>query len=115
MTTQVQMRRELQRCYGFLKAKANSRGLIAITQEKLANELGVGLPKFNRLVHRLSSMGILKISGGGRQPKMITLTPVDANGALIIADVSPGPSDGRTAVALRLFDAICEAIATTKT
>jgi mevalonate kinase len=115
MTTQLQMRRELERCYGFLKAKANSRGLIAITQEKLASELGVGLPKFNRLVHRLKNMGVLKISGGGRQPKMIYLTPVDADGVLIIEDVSPDPSDERTTVALRLFDAICEAIATTKT
>ena len=114
MTTQVQMRRELERCYGFLKAKANSRGLIAITQEKLANELGVGLPKFNRLVHRLKNMGVLKISGGGRQPKMIYLTPVGADGVLIREDMRPDPSDERTALALRLFDAVCEAVATTK-
>jgi hypothetical protein len=46
---------------------------------------------------------------------MIYLIPVGADGVLIREDVRPDPSDERTALALRLFDAIREAVATTKT
>lgn len=112
MTTKMQMKRELERCYQFLKARANTRGFIVVTQECLASEFGVGVPKFNRLVNRLKEMGVLRIVGGGRQPKTIAITPVDADGALIREDERPDPSDERTAVALRLFEVVCEVAAT---
>lgn len=114
MTTQAQIKKDLETCYGFLKTKANARGFITVRQETLAKELGMTLPKFNRLVHRLAQQGILRIAGGGRQPKTIVLTPVDANGVLILRRDSAGPPERSTAEALRLFDAVCEVVKTIK-
>lgn len=114
MTTKFEMKKELERCYRFLKGRANSRGLITVSQERLANDLAVGLPKFNRLVHRLEQMGLLRLTGGGRQPKTISLTAVDADGVVVRPRVSARAPDEGTAVALRLFDAVCEAVGTMK-
>jgi DNA-binding Lrp family transcriptional regulator len=71
------MKRDLMKVYEFLQTKTNSRGLISIPQEQLASEMGIGAPKFHRLIHKLVDDGLLKIAGGGRQPKTIWVVPPD--------------------------------------
>lgn len=110
MTTKVQMRAELERCYEFLRGKANTRGLLAVTQAELASELGVGLPKFNRMVHRLERNGLLRIKGGGRRAKEIWLAPVDFDNAFLREEVPKDLPDKRTAAALRLYHLLREAV-----
>ena len=91
------------------------RGLIAISQERLAAEYGMTSPKFHRLTHKLADDGFLKLAGGGRQPKTIWLLPNPtfarrAEMATISIEAVP---DERTAAALRLFDALCAAVGKT--
>ena len=92
------------------------RGLIAISQERLAAEYGMTSPKFHRLTHKLADDGFLKLAGGGRQPRTIWLLPNPtfarrAEMATISIEAVP---DERTAAALRLFDALCAAVGKTK-
>ena len=106
MTTQMEIQRDLKNVYQFLQTKANARGLISVPQERLAAELGMGAPKFHRMVHKLADSGMLKIAGGGRQPKTIWLIPdpktVKKDEPLQM------PPDDRTVAALKLFDALCD-------
>jgi hypothetical protein len=71
MTTQIEIKDELQDVYKHLQARANSRGLIQTSQKALAAEFGLPHIRFHRLLHRLIDDGLVKMSGGGRQPKML--------------------------------------------
>jgi len=71
MTTQIED--ELHDVYKRLQARANSRGLIQTSQQALANQFGLPHIRFHRLLHRLIDNGLVKMSGGGRQPKTLLI------------------------------------------
>ena len=71
MTTQIELQADLRQLYKRLQGRANSKGLIATSQKALAAELGLPHIRFHRLLHRLIDAGLVKIFGGGRQPKTL--------------------------------------------
>lgn len=100
MTTQAEIRSEMESVYHFLQMRANARGMVLKSQQDLANEMNLPLSRLHRLLHRLEDEGRVRIAGGGRQGKTIQV---------LLPELTEEPTaevPGEAKVAQRLFDAL---------